>query len=313
MSEPEKTDAEKYDALNFGIKKAKSPASNEQPLLMRWTLRIGGLFGLFFVPDMHLRVVRRMGRYLGARDAGFHFHNRLLERLGPELSLRAQRQEHKFEQLMSRDGLPFTMYVSILFNFDPRNGPLVAPGLTSLPPKDIPDVIAGLVKMFLRSALSSATNEYHATQLTLREVRERMEVAVKDTMSREMSFAGIGLITEQPVRILRVDPPEDLTKRQVTVAQRRVNILAGTEFHLADFRRALITEFIEHLAQTGAGESIVNFDKLLEAYAAERQSGSLPPTIDNPPQSTLGKDEPRPHPPTVDNDSQSTRRPKSRL
>ncbi len=61
--------------------------------------------------------------------------------------------------------------------------------------------------------------------------------------------------------------------------------------HPAEYRRALVTEFVERLADKPGGEAIINFSEVMEAFAAERRPSERPrPVIENPPQSTLRQD-----------------------
>ena len=49
---------------------------------------------------------------------------------------------------------------------------------------------------------------------------------------------------------------------------------------------------LENLGRAGAGESFINFNELIEAYAADHKAATQRmPIIDNPPQSMLGKDD----------------------
>jgi len=277
----------------------------QHPPLLRFLLWIGRPFGVVFVPELNVRVIYRMGQYAGAKGPGnwglIHYDT-FTETLGPLVYIGGQKKEYAFSGLISRDGLPFTLRLSILFSYDPCSAPEVAPMLTRLPH----ETIAELTKTYIEWALLAAVNKYEATQLTQHEVRAKVEADVKDKLTEEMAFLGIQTRGEHSVHILRVEPPPSLTERHEIIAQRRASVLAGTEFHPAEFRRALVSEFVEHLARTGAGESIINFNDLLQSYVAEHKMGAQPQRIiENPPQSTLHKedDTSKPAPP----------RPKSRL
>jgi hypothetical protein len=108
---------------------------------------------------------------------------------------------------------------------------------------------------------------------------------VGEKLEAEMGFLGLQL---RRVRVLQVEPPPALAERHALIAQRRASILAGTEFHPAEYRRALVTEVIESLGRRGAADSFVNFSEMLEAYAAERPE-KTPRILQHPP--APGEDE----------------------
>ena len=286
----------------------------EYPILLRFLLRIGRPFGLHFVPQKHLQVINHMGQYSDVRGPGLVHYNRLTESLGPLVNIGGQLKEYNFTGLLTRDVLSVGIRLHAIIGYDPRSAPDFAPILTRLP-REIYVSIAGT---FLRWALLAAVGQYNATELAQREVRAEVESSVCDTAIEEMGFLGIA--PRGKLRIMQVDLPTTLAGRHETIAQRRAGILAGTEYHPAEFRRALVTEVIENLGRSGSGETFVNFNELIEAYAADRKPGKQPRQIvDNPPQSALGKDEdskPAPASPGSrpgDTAPKPTTRPRSRL
>ena len=97
-------------------------------------------------------------------------------------------------------------------------------------------------------------------------MRAQIENAVQEQANQELKFLGLRLSAK--LRILSVELPATLTERHETIAQRRANILASTEFHPEEYRRAMVSEVLERLSQ-GNAESFVNFSEILEAYATE--------------------------------------------
>jgi hypothetical protein len=98
---------------------------------------------------------------------------------------------------------------------------------------------------------------------------------VRERVNEELTFLGLKITGK--LRITRVEIPDSLRERHETIAQRRASILAGAEFHPAEYRRALVSEVLEHLSRGEATESFVNFGDVLEAYAAEHQAVAPPP------------------------------------
>ena len=254
----------------------KSQNEDQRPFLMRWLMRLGKPFGLEFVPDLNVRVIYRMGIYAGARGPGLYQYNRFAETLGAQIFIGGQRRDFTFDGLLSQDAIPMTARLNVLYNYHPKRAPEVAPALVRLSP----DVHTYLLSIFAEWATRTAVNQRNSFELARSTALSAIESEVTESLRADMKPLGFEAPGEHPVRVLQVRPPDSLTERQQQIAQRRAGILAGEEFSANAYRRALITEFIEQLARTGAGESIVNFNELLDSYVAENKS-SVPPLIDS--------------------------------
>ncbi len=249
---------------------------DQRPFLMRWLLRLGKPFGVEFVPDLNVRVIYRMGRYSGVRGPGRYRYNRWAEILGPQIFIGGQRRDFTFEGLLSQDAIPMTVRLNMLYTYDPRRAPDIAPALVRLPR----ETHTYLVSIFTEWATRLAVNQRNSFELARHNTLSTIETEIAASLRTDMRPIGFEAPGERPVRVLQVQPPSQLTERQQQIAQRRADILAAEEYSANAYRRALITEFIEQLARTGAGESIINFNELLDSYIAENKSG-VPPMIDS--------------------------------
>src|SRR5689334_10979345 len=84
----------------------------DYPPLLKLLLFVGGPMGLTFVPQHHVQVINRMGRYSGVKGPGLVYHNRFTETLGPQVFIGGQIREYELDNIISRDVLPVTMTVS---------------------------------------------------------------------------------------------------------------------------------------------------------------------------------------------------------
>src|SRR5260221_5480013 len=146
--------------------------------------------------------------------------------------------------------------------YDPAAAPALASTLTHAPR----ETYVSLGGIYIRWALLTAANRFNAAELTQADVRTQIEITVHEQTTQEMKFLALRWAIK--LRIMSVELPATLTERHETIAQRRASILAGTEFHPAEYRRALVSEVLERLS-AGNAESFVNFGQVLEAYAAE--------------------------------------------
>jgi SPFH domain / Band 7 family len=247
----------------------------EKPPLLRLILFLGKPFGIAFVPQHHVQVIYRMGKYIGCRGPGLIYTSRLTETLGPLVLIKGQRNEYVFENIIARDVLAVTMRVATSVAYDPAAAPELASTLTHAPR----ETYVSIAGVYIRWALLSKANRFNAAELTQADVRAQIENAVQEQANQELKFLGLRLAAK--LRILSVELPATLTERHETIAQRRANILASTEFHPEEYRRAMVSEVLERLSQ-GNAESFVNFSEILEAYATEHPAEGLAARPANP-------------------------------
>lgn len=279
---------------------SKSPSTeNRYPLSLRLLLKFGKWFGAGFVPDMTVQVIYRNGLYEGVRGPGRFRYNRFTEALGPQISVGSQRRALMFSDILSQDGLPITVRLSILCGYDPRRAPQFARAFV----RTTPEVRLALVTSFAERATRVSIGRRNSLELLQPQVLEAAEGEISRALQADMSPLGFAFPSARPVMILQIQPPATLTNRHEQNAQRRAQILAGEEFNPADYRRALITEFIENLAKTGAGEAIVNLNEIVESYVADAG-----PRVINQPQADQRREPPPAPVPPPKSD-----RPRSRL
>ncbi len=252
------------------MKQTELPPPTHPPLL-RLILFLGKPLGIDFVPQHYVRVLYHMGKYAGCKGPGLIYFNRLTETLGPSVFIGGQISEYTLDNMVSHDVLPVSMTVSTTVSYDPALGADLASVLTRIPRA----AYVSIAGTYIRWGLLAAANQYNAAELTQSDVRGHIESAVRDRVNEELKFLGLKITGK--LRITRVEMPDSLRERHETIAQRRASILAGAEFHPAEYRRALVSEVLEHLSRGEATESFVNFGDVLEAYASEHKEVAPPP------------------------------------
>lgn len=279
-----------------------------QPLLLRFLLGVGQWAGFAFVPAGHVQVIYRMGLYKGVKGPGLiRYDSFLSEKLGPLVFIGMETLEHTFANLITRDHLTITLKVSAALRYDPNDAPARAPQLTRLPQSQRMDV----VKDFLHSALLAVVNRYTAEQLTQYTLRARVQHEVSGLLAADVRFLGFTVVEPERVRILDVRLPERITERHELNAQRRLNVLASSEFMPDELRRALIIEVLEKIGAPGGGKTQLSFGDALQsvlldnkAYTRYIEQAPLPHPIEPPAESEAS---------SAPKDDTKTRLPKSRL
>jgi hypothetical protein len=169
-----------------------------------------------------------------------------------------------------------TVRLNVLYGYDPRRAPDVAPALVRLPP----ETHLYLIGVFAEWATRTAVNQRNSFELARAADLDKIESQITASLRADIEPLGFEAPGGRPARVLQVQPPSALINRREQIVQRQAGILAAKEFDedANAYRRALITEVIEQLARTGAGESIVNFNELLDSYIAENKPRT-PPVI----------------------------------
>lgn len=242
--------------------------ARRQPLLLRFLLGVGQWAGFAFVPAGHVQVVYRMGLYKGVKGPGLiRYDSFLSEKLGPLVFIGMEMLEQTFANLITHDNLSVTLNVSAALRYNPSDAPERAPQLTRLPQGQRMDVVKG----FLHSALLAVVNRYSAEQLTQYLLRTRLQHEVSGLLAADIRFLGFTVVEPERVRILNVKLPERITERHELNAQRRLNVLASSEFMPDELRRALIIEVLEKIGAPG-GKTQLSFGEALQSVLLDNQA-----------------------------------------
>ncbi|GIK55717.1 MAG: SPFH domain-containing protein [Chloroflexi bacterium] len=108
-------------------------------------------FGARFAPDNHVAPVLRMEQYHRLAGPGYFRINPLHETTLPAISLAVRLGEFKFEEVMSRDGIPFSITITVMFNFNPANAiPAAQPQVVRAAPEMLVSVVRNHTEHGLR-------------------------------------------------------------------------------------------------------------------------------------------------------------------
>lgn len=85
--------------------------------LLLWFLRV---FGFVFTPDNQVTPVMRLGRYHRSIEPGLRWTIPVIERPLSPVKTSIYVGNFYFEELLSRDNIPYTIQMTILFTFNPN-------------------------------------------------------------------------------------------------------------------------------------------------------------------------------------------------
>ncbi len=279
---------------------SNDPNQPKFPPSLRLKLWLGKFLGYFWVPEGYVQVIFREGRYYEVRGPGMVKYDGWSETLGPRVSTGSKFAEYDFTGLLTRDTVPVHIRFKTLVSYNPRTSSRdIARVLTRMPAENY----IRMAEPYFRWAMMDAVNQYDAAQIARSEVLAQIAETVLSKVTEDMKF--LGLQPKGRIQILGIELPRTLAERQEQIAQRRASILASAEYHPAELRRALVTEVIESIGRQGTGDSLINFNEMLESYA-ESRAGNLPPPI-------IDVESKPSSPPPPPEEKPSARRPRSRL
>lgn len=248
------------------------------PPYFRFLLWIGGPFGLYYVPENYVRLVRRMEQYHRVeRGPGFFRYNTFTETLGPQIKVGVEAFSTQFDHLPTKDGLQLGLKFALNYDFAPEKTRLTtAAKLGGFPKEVFCDIVANRARRSLLSILPA----YTAEEICRGQAFDNIEKQLVANANALLEPLGITL--SGPL-ILQVTPPDALRSRFEGVAQRRINVEALREHRSTDVGRALAAELIEGLSSHGAGEQLVSLGDLLNVYGQPEGTPPTPQLPDTPP------------------------------
>ena len=109
---------------------------------------LGHVMGIHFAPDNHITPVLRLERFNRTEGPGYFWIIPFIERTLPSISTGIQVANFTFEEVLSRDNVPFRLRLTVLFAFDP-----------TLPRKQVAAQFVRVSDNVLRSIVQDYNNE----------------------------------------------------------------------------------------------------------------------------------------------------------
>jgi hypothetical protein len=177
---------------------------------------LGRLVGLYFTPDNHVTPVLRLGRYRRVLQPGFSRIIPLLERTLPPVKTSLYVGNFSFEEVLSRDNIPFKIYTTVLFTFNPDSAIKDAAAQLVRGGSGLLEVI---VRDFTNRRLRRLISASDAEALSNDEVIARIEEDLVHDLEEEMSILGLKPIAARHggVMIKEIIAPENFKRTMLDV------------------------------------------------------------------------------------------------
>lgn len=142
----------KYEMLVAVAPTAKAPEVKTTMSFIKKMVQIPAKWlGARFAPDNHVMPVLRLERYHRLAGPGYFRINPLHEATLPPISLAVRLGNFTFNEVMSRDGIPFSITITVMFNFNPANAiPAAQPQVARAAPEMLENVVRNHTEHGLR-------------------------------------------------------------------------------------------------------------------------------------------------------------------
>jgi regulator of protease activity HflC (stomatin/prohibitin superfamily) len=198
--------------------------------MKRWLLIIGWLFGLRFAKDNHVIPIVRMGRYHRVAGPGFFWINILVDTTLPPVKTSLYVGNFVFDEILSKEGIPFRIHLTVLFTFDPRKA-LTNVAAALVRAED--GLLEIIVKDYTNQGLRRLASRFNAEELWS-EAMITVERDLTHLLTAEMRALGIAPLRTGGVLIKELFVPEKFQRAILNARQLQAILYALAPYPVPD-------------------------------------------------------------------------------
>ena len=172
--------------------------------MKRWLLLIGWLFGLRFAEDNHVIPILRMDQYERVDGPGFFWINPFVEETLSPVKTSLYVGDFIFNEVLSKDGIPFRIHMTVLFTFKPR---MAMKDAAAVLVRANPSLLNTIVRDYTNQGLRRLAAKYKAKDLWS-EVMTDIERTLTRLLTAEMYALGISPLRTGGVLVKEMYVPE---------------------------------------------------------------------------------------------------------
>lgn len=184
--------------------------------MKRLLIVIGRWFGFYFAPDNHVLPVLRLGRFRCVKDAGIRWIIPVLEQALPPVKTSLHVGNFLFEQVMSRDNIPFEIQMTVLFTFKPAAARQEALAVLT---RGGSGLFLTIVKDYASQGVRRLAARFDAEELSGQLAMSSIERDLTRFLRLEMAGLGLAPLPSGGILIKETVPPEKF-KRGIQNARR---------------------------------------------------------------------------------------------
>jgi hypothetical protein len=176
--------------------------------------KIGRAIGINFAADNHIVPVMRFGRFHRLEGPGFFPVIPLIEETLPPVSTGVQVGTFQFEDVLSHDNIPFTIQLTVLFNFKPELAPhAVAAQLVQVGPY----ILQSIVRDYTDQGLRRITSTFRAEELSGPVARRVIEQDLTRHLKGQLRVLGLVPIEKGGLLVKNIVAPNKFSQSMVNV------------------------------------------------------------------------------------------------
>lgn len=189
---------------------------------------LGRLLGIHFAPDNHVIPVLRWGLYHRAKGPGFVLSIPLIERALPQVKTSIYVANFLFEEVMSKDNIPFKIQMTVLFTFNPTSAVKNAAAVLV---REKEDLFKTIMKDYANQGLRRLAARYKAEELTHDTPMLAMERNLTNFLAAELKPLGMAPLRSGGVLIKETIAPEKFKRGLLNAGRFEAMLQTLTGYH----------------------------------------------------------------------------------
>jgi regulator of protease activity HflC (stomatin/prohibitin superfamily) len=205
---------------------------------------VGKFIGIRFAPDNQIVPVLRLEQFNRIHKGGYFWINPLIEETLPPLSVGLQVGNFTLKEVLSADNIPFTLKLTVLFQFDPNLPPsTVLAQVVRIPPGKLNDIVEDYTSQGVRRLASAFTSE----ELGGKTAVSQIETSLCHFLKAQLHVLGLVPLRQGGILIKEIIAPEKFKQAMLHVHQHQATLqmLSSYPEHLIE--QAIRTDFLTGL------------------------------------------------------------------
>jgi regulator of protease activity HflC (stomatin/prohibitin superfamily) len=207
---------------------------------------LGKTIGMRFTPDSHVTPILRWGRFDRVEGPGHFWLIPFLEETLPIITIGLQVGNFTFDEVLSQDNIPFTLNLTVLFQFDPNLPP---PGVLAQIVRLSGPALHAIVKDYASQGLRRLVSAFDATTLCGNTVMSGIERDLSNFLRAQLRILGLVPLRQGGVLIKETIAPDKFKQTMLIAKQHQATLQM-----LANYRQELIEQAIRVEFITGLEE-----------------------------------------------------------
>lgn len=173
--------------------------------MRRFIESLGRGVGIYFTPDNYVTPIFRLGRYHRVKGPGFCWIVPLVDQALPRVKTSTYVGNFIFQEVLTKDNIPFSLEVTILFTFKPE---LALKSAAAQLVQASSNVLQTIVRDYANQGLRRLVARYEAQTLATAQVLTGIEHTLTGYLTSLMRNMGLAPLKEGGILIKQVLAPE---------------------------------------------------------------------------------------------------------